>query len=202
MTDPVPYLTPTEVRSRISVGGPTLDADTFDDEWVAEQVEVFEGLLEEHTGDAYVTREGSWVGSVTSCTRVLVLPNVNITDLTSVTVDGDAVTVDEHQPNLAAGMVAYSGGFHPGRTYAVSYEYGHEDTPAVVKQACAMYVEQMAMLDRASSTPDASRVFNDMGGSTVYVQPDPTATPPRLTGYREIDRRINTLRRYKIPGIA
>lgn len=200
-----PYLTATQVRERISVGGARLDAGTYLDEWVEEQVAVWEHTLEDFTGDAYVERDADWTGTVYGCSTKLITPFVNITAVTSVAVDGTAVTVDDNQPELAGGIIAYAGGFRPGQTIRFVGTYGGNQSDAVlaiVKQTTAMYVEQMAAIDRAASTPDASRVFNDLGGSTVYVTPDPYAYPPRLTGYREIDRKVNTLPRYTIPGLA
>lgn len=194
-----PYLDPDGVRSRVSSGSPVLAEDDFDDDWVAEQVAVWEAILEDYTGDAYVARERTVTTEVKGCTTRLVLPVVHITEIVSVTVDGDEIEVDEHQPELALGVVRYSGGFRPGTTIAAEVEYGHEEMPAVIPVVTAMYVERMASLDRAGSTPDVSRQGFD-GGSTVYVQPDPANG--KLTGFREIDRLVNSLPRYKTPGIA
>jgi len=200
--DPDPYLTPTEVRSRISAGGPVLDPNKFPDEWVERQVAIFERKLEAHTGDAYVERTAE-VTIDGRCGAVLTLPNVHVSDVT-VTVDGDAVTLDEHQPLLAAGMVRYAAGFRAGSTVVASYTYVNPDDALceVAFEACAKWIERQAQMERSGSTPDVSRVGFEGGGSTVFVQPAPNADPPRLTGFREVDDLVNILPRYKGPGIA
>lgn len=190
-----PYLDPDGVRARISDGSPALDKS---DEWIAEQVAVWEATLEDHTGDAYVVREAEVTLSVSSCTGRVVLPNVHVSDVTC-TADGTAVTLDEHQPDLAAGIVRYASGVHPSQTLVFSYSYGHAEIPVVVPVATARYVERQAALDRSGSTRDISRQGFD-GGSTVYVMPDPENG--KLTGFDEIDSLVRTLPRYLGPGVA
>lgn len=203
MTDPVPYLTPTEVRSRISVGGPTLDGGKFSDEWVARQVAIWERKLERHTGDAYVERDAV-VTIAARTSQTLVLPNVNIGTITSVTVDGTAITLDTHQPALASGLVAYSGGFRSGQKVVATYSYGNTDADLceIAFEACARWIERIATMERAGSTPDVIRQGFDGGGTTVFSTPDPNASPPRLTGFREVDDLVNILPRYTTAGIA
>lgn len=205
MTDPAPYLTPTEVRSRISVGGPTLDAGKFSDEWVARQVAIWERKLERHTGDAYVEREATvTLSGRGSCFAALVLPNVNIITVDSVTVDGDAITIDEHQPELANGLVRYAAGFRLGSTVVASYSYCQPDEGLceVAFEACAKWIERIATMERAGNTPDVIRQGFDGGGTTVFSTPDPNASPPRLTGFREVDDLVNILPRYTTAGVA
>jgi len=200
-----PYLTPTEVRERISVGGAALDEQKFPDAWVERQVMIWERKLEGHTGDAYVEREAEVTIFTISaaCSTTLILPNVNVSDVT-LEVDGTAVTIDENQPALAAGMVQYAGGFRKGQTVVASYTYFQpdEDLCEIAREACAKWIERTATRERSGSTPDVFRQGFDGGGSTVYVTPDPNADPPRLTGYREVDDLVNILPRYVLPGIA
>ena len=202
MTDPAPYLTSAEVRARVSVGGPRLDPGKFPDGWVERQVSIFERKLERHTRDAYVERTAT-VTLTGGNSTTLILPNVNVSDVT-VTVDGTAVTLDEHQPRLALGLVAYSGGFRTGQTVVASYTYQQPDQTLceIAYEACVKWIERVAQMDRSGSTPDVSRVGFEGGGSTVYVQPDPNADPPRLTGFREVDDLVNILPRYTIPGVG
>lgn len=196
-----PYLAPTEVRDRISVGGPRLDSGKFPDPWVARQVTIWERKLERHTGDAYVEREAEVTVSAGNSTT-LILPNVNVSDV-AVTVDGTAVTLDENQPALASGLVQYRGGFRRGQTVVASYTYVQPDADLceIAYEACVKWIERIATMERAANTPDVARQGFD-GGSTVFVTPDPNADPPRLTGFREVDDLVNILPRYVIPGLA
>ena len=195
-------MTPTEVRDRISVGGVALAADKFPDEWVERQIMIWTRKLNAHTGDAYVETETT-ATIATGCSRTLILPDVNVSDVT-LEVDGTAVTLDTNQPALASGLVQYAGGFRSGQTAVATYTHVQpdEDLCEIGREACAKWIERIASLERSATVPDASRVFNEMGGSTVYVTPDPNADPPRLTGYREVDDLVNILPRYITPGIA
>lgn len=193
------YLTATQARARITNGSPALDTGRFPDTWVDEQVEVFEATLEHHTGASYVSRTATVTMSVPSLVSRLVLPNPLITTMTSVTVDGTAVTLDTQQPDLARGIVHYASGFRPGTKIIATYTHGHATTPTVVKVACARYVERQASLDRSGSSRDVARQGFD-GGSTVFIQPDPENG--RLTGFDEVDSLVRTLPRYVIPGVA
>lgn len=195
-------MTPTEVRDRISVGGVRLAEDKFPDPWVARQVMIWERKLEKHTGDAYVERTAE-VTISTGCSTTLILPNVNVSDVT-LEVDGTAVTLDTNQPSLAAGLVQYAGGFRHGQTAVASYTYVQPDADLceIAREACAKWIERIATMERAANTPDVSRQGFDGGGTTVFVTPDPNADPPRLTGFSEVDSLVNILPRYVTPGIG
>jgi len=195
-------MTPTEVRERISVGGVALAADKFPDEWVARQVTIWTHKLQRHTGDAYVSTEAEVTVS-TGCSTTLILPNVNVSDVT-LEVDGTAVTLDTNQPSLAAGLVQYAGGFRHGQTAVASYTYVQPDADLceIAREACAKWIERIATMERAANTPDVSRQGFDGGGTTVFVTPDPNADPPRLTGFSEVDSLVNILPRYVTPGIG
>lgn len=203
MADPAPYLAAAGVRSRVSVGGVTLDAGRFPDEWVERQVSIWERKLERHTGDAYVERTAEVTIAGTGATT-LVLPNVNVSEVTTVTIDGDAITIDDDQASLAAGLVTYSGGFPRGSAVVASYTYQQPDATLceIAYEACAKWIERIATMERGGNTPDVIRQGFDGGGTTVYSTPDPYASPPRLTGFREVDDLVNILPRYTVPGIA
>jgi len=186
-----PYLTPAQVRSRITSGSPVLDSGRFSDTWVAEQIEVWEATLEDHTGDAYVPRTATVTLSVPSRTTRLRLPNMRVTAVSSVTIDGTAIVLDTQQPDYAIGVIRYATGFLPQHKIVAAYTYGHTTVPTVVKVATARYVEQMASLDRSGSTRDVYRVGFDGGGTTAYVMPDPANG--KLTGYDAIDSLVRTL---------
>lgn len=193
---PDPYLTAAQVRTRISRGGPALSSTEFPDEWVDETVEVWEGMLEDHKGVAYTTRETVETVRVPGCTDRLVLAWPKVQSIVSVTVDG--VTVDEgaYDLDLVHGILFYS--FAAETQVVVTYQHGYESTPALVKQATALFVEREASADRSGATRDYARLGFDGGSSTIPIR----TGGDNLTPYGDVNDKIRPLISYRIPGIA
>jgi hypothetical protein len=88
----------------------------------------------------------------------------------------------------------------PAETDAVSVTYSHGiDTPAVAVRACAEYVRAVALAERSGTSRDVIAQSFD-GGFTRYSTPDWSRGRP--TGFLEVDRLLDTLPDYRVPGVA
>ncbi len=118
-----------------------------------------------------------------------------VRSLTTATADGDPVTVadlDHTDTGIVAGV--------PTGTDVFSVTYSHGiDTPAVAVRACAEYVRSVALAERSGTSRDVIAQSFD-GGFTRYSTPDFSRGRP--TGFLEVDRLLDTLPDYRVPGVA
>lgn len=83
-------------------------------------------------------------------------------------------------------------------TVTVTYSHGI-DTPAVAARACAEYVRAVALAERSGTSRDVIAQSFD-GGMTRYSTPDWSRGRP--TGFLEVDRLLDSLPDYRVPGVA
>lgn len=196
-----PYLTPDEVRARISSGSPPL-GPSFGDEWVANAVSEWEELVEHHLGVAFTPRTAT-VQVRIRCGKYR-LKHRAVRSITSVTVDEVAVD-DPTAGDIVSdplGDLLISDYLWTWSTAPAEIVYVHaltDEPPERLKKATALYVERIASLDRSGSNRDVSRQGFD-GGSTSFVMPDPANG--KLTGFTEIDRLVESLPKFRTAGLG
>jgi hypothetical protein len=187
-------LTAAQVRSRISRGGVALDANQFDDDWVDEAVADFESLVLKYRGEVATTATVTETVRTVGVADRLVLRWPVVTSVTSVTVSGTAVSSSLYY--VEHGMVVRTtGSFYEDTPATVVYVHGF-GSPVAAKKGCALYVEKLAALERGGSTRDMSA----QGDFTSYIQPDWAKKRP--TGWVDVDRYLNQLADYRIPGVG
>lgn len=129
--------------------------------------------------------------------RTLILSQPWVRSLTTVTVDGDAVTVG--LLTAASGVLRYLDGTTWAATepsnVVVTYSAGkYETCPSDVKEA-VMWATRDRLMSQASDSaqdPRQSSMTNDLGGTNQYVLPG----EKRPTGYPELDAVIASYARH------
>lgn len=189
MAGPDPYLTPTEVRSR----QPDLTNPTsWPNALLEELVESFETKIEDALEVAFRVR--TRVITTHCADGVLVLPSI-LVDPTSVEVledptDPTGTAIDSKHVNGPSGIIRsplVRGHVH------VRYDHGHTDPPAVVLQACALYVWHEAKAQRSPSTNNSYMRYDAESGAMERISTaDPSAG--RITGWQDVDRLLSGLR--------
>jgi hypothetical protein len=118
-----------------------------------------------------------------------------VRSLASATADGDPLVVadlDYSDTGIVSGLPDNAG------TVTVTYSHGI-DTPAVAARACAEYVRAVALAERSGTSRDVIAQSFD-GGFTRYSTPDWNRGRP--TGFLEVDRLLDTLPDYRVPGVG
>jgi hypothetical protein len=115
-----------------------------------------------------------------------------VQSVTSVTVDGDAVTPVRVTDT---GLVYLP---RVGAETVVVYVHGI-DVPAAAKRACGEYVRAVALAERSGTSRDVIAQSFD-GGMTRYSTPNWAQGRP--TGFLEVDRLLESVPDYRVPGVA
>lgn len=195
-------LTPAEIRSAI----PALaDDQEFSDSTLAALVAEFTEIAQNYRGVAYQpTTSTETFTPMTYGATTMELSRAKITGLTSVVIDG--TTADASTYNvLEWGELGRSLSFrssaigYVGASVVVTYTHGYVTPPTTLLRACKQYVRAVALTDRSNVSRDViAQSFEGM--TTRYSTPDWNAGRP--TGYLEVDRLLNSLPDYRMPGIA
>lgn len=186
-----PYLTAAEVRDRAR----SLPSDITDAE-IESLVSEFEEIAERYRGVAFTPR--SYTETISAPGSTVILTRYPLRSVTSFTVDGDAGTVADLTVDAQLGTI-YGGGWASATPLVVVYSYGLDEPPAVLLRACTEYVAAVARADRSGQSRDViSQSFD--GGFTRYSTP--SWGDGRPTGFLEVDRLLNSLPDYRVPGIA
>lgn len=196
---PDPYLTVAEVKRRVGRTASSAVLDGYSDTDIAELVTELEETVEEYRGVAFVTRTATEVHRVPRATCELVLHQPLVQAVTSLTIDGTVISSSLYEPDADEGIIRYDSAFSPDYPATVVYTHGYTAVPARLKRATALYVQEVASLE-ASGTGRNLLSQNFDGGSTRYSTPDPMAGRP--TGWLEVDRLLNMLPDYRIPGVG
>lgn len=195
-----PYLTPTEVRSRVARIIDLTDSE-YPDAEVARVVAEFEEQLEPYRGVAYTPR--TQVDEVRATARtedLLILTWPLATAITSIVVNGATVASTRYSLRAdGSSIVDFTGGLVPGYPATVTYTHGHTAPPETVKRACALYVVRVLQQETAGTSRDVLWQNFD-GGSTRYSTPN--IDEGRLTGFLEVDRLVNGLPDYRQPTVG
>lgn len=196
-----PYLTPADIRSRVGSGAATLPPDdTAGNALIAEWIAEFEEIAEDYRGVAFTPRTETLTATANNrgaASRLLLRPLVR--SVTSLTVAGDVAAPTTYTVSGADGILDYTSGFAYGQAITVVYEHGMDAPPQRLKRACHQYVIGVARSENAGTSRDVIAQSFD-GGTTRYSTPDKSAGRP--TGWLEVDRLLNSLPDYRIPGAA
>lgn len=197
----MPYLTATDVRSRVERTASVDPLFGYTDEAVDELIAEFEEVAEDYLGFSCVPRTATEVVSVASFSDRLVLARPKVRSVTSVTIDGVALAAASYETDLAAGVIRrVSGGmFSPADPATVVYVHGLTEPPVRIKRACALYVASVAESEKSGTSRNVLSQGMD-GGTTRYSTPDKRAGRP--TGWLEVDRLLNSVPRLTMPGIG
>jgi hypothetical protein len=186
----MPYTTPDELRARV----PVLDDPNIEDEHLEDLVAEFEDIAERYTGVAYLPRETTETADL--CHGRVFFPMwPQITEVTEITVDAAAVTTEYTFTN---GRTLDLGGYHTG-VLSVTYTHGFSEPPRAILRACREYVRSCALADRSSIPRDA---YLQNGDGITFRLSTPDWAAGRPTGFIEVDRLLNSVDSYRIPGIA
>lgn len=181
-------LTAAEARSRVSRGGMPLDADKYPNTWIDEVVAEFEGTFQRYRGETAASATVTEVVRAVGVSDHLLLRWPVVSSVTSVTVNGTAVTSTDYY--VEAGIIrriAAPTSHWVSLSYPATVIYVHGyGSPADLKRACALYVEKCAAADSSGQTRDV----RSSGDQVTYSMPDWNNGRP--TGWADVDRILNT----------
>jgi len=189
-----PYLDADAARAR-----DTRLADLTDAE-IENGVADFEEKAEEYRGVAYTPRDATATLRGTTASY-LFLPHLKVSAVESITIDGTALSESELADVTIwgdEGALERSAGWY-GTQIVVAYTHGFDEPPATVLSACTEYVLSVA---RSQASGVSRNVLSEAteAGTTRYSTPDWAAGRP--TGWLEVDRLLNSLPDYRVPGLA
>jgi hypothetical protein len=190
-----PYTTAATVRSQVP---PLVNPDNFSDELLDSYIAEFEGICEEYRGVAFTPRDTSETVLLGRSGAVL-LTWPQVRSIASVTVDGTALTPEQYEADLSGRIFGLA-----GKRAVVAYSHGFDPPPAppygpAVVRATVQYVRAVALADQSNVGRDV--IAQTYEGMTLrYSTPDKRAGRP--TGFVEVDRLLNSLPDYRIPGIG
>lgn len=192
-------MTVAEVKRRVDRGAVAGILNGWSDDDITEMVSEVAEVASEYRGVAYETTTATEVHRVTSATTGLVLREPLAQAITSVTIDGSTIDSSLYVLDSFEAILRYDSGFSPSFPVTVVYTHGLTAVPARLKRAIALYVQEVASLEQSGTGRNMlSQTFD--GGSTRYSTPDMAAGRP--TGWLEVDRLLNSLPDYRIPGVA
>lgn len=194
------YPTADEIRDRWPIiGGWPVD-DTVLDDLVAE----FADLAERYRGVAFVSR--TTTESVRGSDRVrLLLPDVEVSAVSAVSVDGSAFTGDELADLVvesAVGAVVGASVWSSCSIYVVTYDHGLSVTPPAVRRACAEWVRAKAGDFGVPEAPRNAISYQDPATGWSYRESTADWGAGRPTGVMVVDDALNSLPDRRVPAVA
>lgn len=186
-------LTAAQVKSRVGA-----KASKWNDDRITELVARFEALLGEHLG-IHLSRERADV-IVRSRGGDLLLPDVDVTEITELSVDDVALTEGEIADlDLDSGPGVIRGFNRSGRV-VVTYTAGEENAPQAAVDACVAFVKAKIAADLSEKNPQIEE-FQDASGYTYTVgRADPANG--RYTGINAVDDALAELASNRRPWVA
>jgi hypothetical protein len=123
---------------------------------------------------------------------VLVLPSLHVTAVTAVTDATTPLTVETEYTWSAAGVLTRLGYWGDGTIVEVEFTHGYDDAPADV-EAVVQAVAQRALDNPRSLVRTQVGPFGDTYSTTA---------PNQSSSLALLESEKETLRRYRIPGVA
>lgn len=185
-----PYTTAANVRSLVP---PLADPAVYPDPLLAAYIAEFEGIAENYRGVAFTPRDSTETVRLGS-SGVVLLTWPLVRSVTSVTVDSVLLTVDQYRVGNAGRLFGLS-----GELATVVYSHGFDAPPPGLVRACVQYVRAVALADASNVARDV--ISQSMDGTT-YRYSTPNKAMARPTGFVEVDRLLDSLPDYRIPGIG
>lgn len=174
------------------------NVDVYGEDQLETAITNAEAEIERIIGIAYNSRTATSEWHLGDGTEWLRLDNRWPTSITSVTVDGTALSagvIAEMVVDRRTGMVRYSGGWTADADILVTYAYGKTAPPTDLKEAAMLLVR--ARLGRTrNGVPDRAERYVPDGNGGTYILSNPSAT---RTGIPDVDA---VLARYLVPGLA
>lgn len=193
------YLTAAAVRERVARSGSSSPLASLPDDVIDEYVAEFEEIVEDYRGNAWIPRTVTEVVEVQHRTERLWLDWPLVRSVTSVTINGTALTASSYIVTKDAGLITLrTPSATPEYPATVVYVHGMDAPNNALKRATALYVQRTAEAEKSGQGRDLIAQGID-GGTTRYSTPDKAAGRP--TGWLEVDRLLNSLRP-RIPGIG
>jgi hypothetical protein len=187
----MPYMTPDDLRTRVNV---LANVGDFPDEHLEELIEEFEDIAERYIGVAYLPRETTETADLCR-SSVFLAKWPQITAVDEITVDTVDVTTEYTFSN---GWSIDLGGTYSG-VFSITYTHGFTEPTKPILRACREYVRSCALADRSSVPRDA---YLQNGDGITFRLSTPDWAAGRPTGYIEVDRILNSVDMYRVPGIA
>lgn len=195
---PEPYYTPAAIRAAVKV----LDqSQAISNELLAETIADAESLFERYRGVAFRVRTATAIVAGASEATVIV-PHLQLVEVSSVSIDGTELTGDE----IAAitvwpdGRLVRSEGW-AGTQAVITYTHGFEEPPPAILRACREYVRAVA-LETIGNGPRNTISYTDPDSGFSYRESTPDWEAGRPTGYIAVDRALNSVPDYRVPGVA
>lgn len=181
-----PYLTPDDVRGRVE------RAKLATDDTLTGLISEWETLAESYVGYAFTPRDAVLTRNVWRAKSV-VLPNVKVGSVTSVTVDGDPLAGFVLDPETGIVRFEYpqSGGlgFQVTGLLTVVYSHGLDGPDPLMLRLCARYVD----VELAQSASSVSRnVLSQSGDGVTLRYSTPDWSKGRPTGDYDLDKGLNS----------
>jgi len=189
----VAYVTVASIRAIYTALSST---EKFPDPTLSDYISEFEGIAEEYRGVAFEPRTETETIYVDCATKLLNLKHPKLRSVTSLTIDGVAVTVGDLELDKPIGQIRYEAGFPAESTVVVVYPHGFDAPTKGIARGCREYVRSCALADRSQVPRDVIGQSLD-GGYTRYSTPDWEAGRP--TGYLEVDRLLNAAQDFRVP---
>jgi len=185
----VTYLSAAEVRAQV----PALsDAGKFPDELIDALVAEFEGIVERYRGVAFEPRVVTETVRIDRYTERVRLTWPLARDLTGTVNDDPADWVHD-------GLFVWGPVMSSGDIVSLTYTHGFDAPLLDVLRACRQYVRSSALAEQSSTGRDV--ISQTADGMTLRYS-TPSVKDGRPTGWVEVDRILNTLPDFSLPGIA
>lgn len=179
-----PYLTAAQAIERLR------GLEEFDTVDIERQFATFEPIAERYLGRAYVVRSFSWTATLDRMVHDLLLPFVDVATVSSVTVDGTALSAASYVPRLSTGIIRRSSGWPADETIVIAGTRGIAATPEPLLEAACWYAFGALRMVASGTTRDVYATSFD-GTFTRYSTP--SWRDRRPTGWTEPDRLLNSL---------
>lgn len=181
-----PYLTADQVRDRV----PSLrDSDQVPDTTIEDLVAEFAEIVARYRGATFAPTVHT--EQVHPADGVLIVAHYPLTGIA--TIDGDTPTDSVRWDSSGA----ITGGCWPNPVEVV-YTAGTA-TPALLLRVCCEYVRVVVEQELSGTSRDVIAQTID---GTVTRYSTPNWEQGRPTGWSEIDRALNTLPDYRLPGVG
>lgn len=198
MTDPAPLLTPDDLRAIEILNNP----DRFGDDFLAELVAEFEGIVERYRGIAVVSRTDTVKVPGTPLCELVIPGKMEVTAVADVSIDGG----DEIDPDditvWSNGILERTAGWSGTQvTLDVTHGYTDATRPAGALRACREFVRAKAK-ESAGEGPRNVSGYTDADSGYSYRVLTAAWDQGRPTGLSSFDDFVNSLDDLRTPGIG
>lgn len=176
---------------------PLDNTEKFPDATLEALVSEFEALAEEYRGCSFLSRTGT-VTRPGNRTTTLDLPHVDVTALTSITIDGTALSTEQRAlvAIRSGGRLVRDAGWY-GTNIVVVYTYGITTPPAILR-ACREWVRAKATAEAGNLPRNVAVPVDGSASFPAVSRADWAAGTP--TGLPQVDAALNSLPDRRMDG--